>query len=82
MKVLSAEQIRSADLFTIENEPILSIDLMERACLVFCGTFSKIFDKENHSIHVICGPGNNGGDGLGIARILFHSGYQVKVSLV
>ena len=79
MKILSAEQIRDADKFTIENEPIPSIDLMERAAdtiywelmgpLAFADTIVKIF----------CGTGNNGGDGFVIARKLFNTGYDVNV---
>ena len=69
MKVLHASQIRKADLYTIEHEPIASIDLMERASRAFLRAFpTKKYI--GHPIHIFCGPGNNGGDGLVIARIL------------
>lgn len=69
MKILSASQIKVIDTATIANEPISSIDLMERAsrnCLF------KILkhDVEDNNFVVICGKGNNGGDGLAIARML------------
>ncbi|MFN8142821.1 MAG: NAD(P)H-hydrate dehydratase [Bacteroidia bacterium] len=78
MKILSTEQIRLADLYTIEHEPIASIDLMERAASVCCEWLEKKFRPEINFV-VFCGPGNNGGDGLAIARMLMQSGYTVKV---
>lgn len=78
MKILSAEQIRRADQFTIENEPISSIDLMERASQQFTKWFCENFDKSN-SIKIICGSGNNGGDGLAVGRLLLDKNYEVEV---
>ena len=78
MKVLNAEQIRSADAYTINNEPILSIDLMERAAKA-CYTWIKNNIDKNKEIFVFCGMGNNGGDGLAISRMLLKSGYSVTV---
>lgn len=76
MIVLHADQIRQADAYTIEHEPIRSIDLMERACRAFLRTFpTKSYI--GRSIHVLCGPGNNGGDGLAIARMLDNNGFEV-----
>lgn len=69
MKILSAEQIRKADQFTIANEPIASIDLMERASQTFVDWFELNFDK-SRKVFVFCGTGNNGGDGLAISRML------------
>ena len=66
MKILSAEQIRKADQFTIENEPIRSIDLMERASKAFVTWFENNFDRKR-KVFVFCGTGNNGGDGLAIS---------------
>lgn len=77
MKILRPSQIAAADQFTIKNEPIISIDLMERAA-------KKCFDwimanlNEANSFAVFCGIGNNGGDGLAIARMLINSGKAVK----
>jgi NAD(P)H-hydrate epimerase len=81
MKILTAKQTKAADDFTIKNEPIASIDLMERA-----GTncTSWIIDNYTTDIPVIifCGIGNNGGDGLVIARLLKKKGFDVSVYVV
>lgn len=81
MKIMLAEQIRQADAYTIANEPIASIDLMERASLAFAHWFVEKFDNSN-SIKVFCGTGNNGGDGLAISRLLSHRGYHVESFVV
>ena len=80
-KILTSEQIRAWDAYTIRHEPIASIDLMERACRVFVTWFSERFNP-GKKIGVVCGTGNNGGDGLGIARMLKEWGYPVKVWIV
>ena len=81
MIILNAEQTRLADAYTIENEPIASIDLMERASASFVEAFYlNHFPKDK--IAVVCGTGNNGGDGLAICRILFNKGYQVQPYVV
>ncbi len=79
MKILSASQIRELDAFTIENEPIESIDLMERASQVFTNWFSEKFTPEENQILIFVGPGNNGGDGLAVARMLYYKFYDVKI---
>jgi len=80
-KVLSAQQVREWDAYTIQHEPIASIDLMERACRVFTEWFTAKFDATK-KVCVVCGTGNNGGDGLGIARLLHEWNYAVKVWIV
>lgn len=80
-KVLTAKQIREWDSYTIQNEPIASIDLMERACRAFVEWFVSRYDATNQ-IGIVCGTGNNGGDGLGIARMLHQWNYHVKVWIV
>lgn len=80
MKILPVEKIREADLFTINNEPVSDIDLMERAaseCFYWC--ISNI--PHHKRVFVFCGPGNNGGDGLAVARMMFYKGYTVSVLL-
>jgi len=79
MKIFTAEQIRQLDKYTIENEPIASVDLMERAAATFTGWFAQQFPSQNRSVHIFCGIGNNGGDGLVSARLLHHAGYEVNV---
>ena len=81
MKILSVDQIRQGDAYTIKNEPVSSGDLMERAAAAFTNWFTGEFDQSN-TIAIFCGIGNNGGDGLVAARLLYHRGYQVKVFIV
>lgn len=78
LKVLDAEQIRQADQFTIKNEPIHSIDLMERASEEFVHWYTNKFDVD-YPVVVFCGTGNNGGDGLVICRLLNEAGYAVSL---
>lgn len=79
MKILSVENIRALDEHTIHYEPVSSLDLMERASIAFCNWFSGIFPPEDRPVVVFCGPGNNGGDGLAIARILHRKFYPVRI---
>ena len=81
VKVFTAEQIREADRITIEKEPIASIDLMERAAERAFQSIKSHFN-EAQSYSIFCGVGNNGGDGLVIARLLQQAGCQVKVYIV
>src|SRR5689334_8648034 len=81
IRILSAKQIKELDAFTIANEPIASIDLMERASRAFTSWFTGRFDVTNQ-VGIVCGTGNNGGDGLAIARLLNDWNYKVKVWVV
>ncbi|MFA0961314.1 NAD(P)H-hydrate dehydratase [Roseivirga sp. BDSF3-8] len=76
MKILTAAQIRKLDEYTIANEPISSTNLMERAAARFTDRFTLSYGPDS-KVAVLCGPGNNGGDGLCIARMLTRLGYQV-----
>ena len=81
MKLLNTQQIREADAFTLEQEGISSHTLMERA--THCCTEWML----NHLGYMrkfvaVCGPGNNGGDGLAIARQLIERGIEVEVLLL
>ena len=60
MKILSAAKTRQADAYTIENEPIASIDLMERASKAFTKIFTEYYDSYRKVV-IFCGTGNNGG---------------------
>jgi ADP-dependent NAD(P)H-hydrate dehydratase / NAD(P)H-hydrate epimerase len=81
MKILSAEDIRLWDQYTIQHEPVTSIDLMERAA-------AKCVDWLEENIHgdihytIFCGKGNNGGDGLAIARMLAAKNYPVTIYIL
>ena len=81
MKILAAAETREADAYTIKNEPIASIDLMERASLAFVNVFTEHFHSKR-TIHIFCGSGNNGGDGLAVARLLLQKKYNVETYLV
>ena len=80
MKILSAQQIREVDAQTIKVEPIKSIVLMERASEAFAAWFVSHYTK-NQTVLIVVGAGNNGGDALAVARILYNNSYQVKVFL-
>jgi len=77
MKIFSAAQIREADEFTIKYEPIKSINLMERASKAFVEWFEGKFDKKRR-VFIFCGTGNNGGDGMAIARMLTFKKWNVS----
>ena len=81
MKILNVNQIREADQYTIKNEPIASIDLMERASREVVNWICNHFSNE-YEVVVLAGSGNNAGDGLAIARLLSHHNYNVRVLLV
>ncbi len=81
MKILNVFQTRDLDDYTIAHEPISSVDLMERASKAFTGAFTTKFDKKQ-KVHIFCGLGNNGGDGLAIARLLIQENYQVEVHVL
>jgi hydroxyethylthiazole kinase-like uncharacterized protein yjeF len=81
MYILSSEQMREADQFTISNKPIDSVELMESAAMACVKEITDSFTKTS-IFHIFCGPGNNGGDGLAIARLLKVRGYDVKVTLL
>lgn len=81
MKILSAEEIRLWDQFTILNEPISSIDLMERAATASTDWLLKKYPDAS-SFGIFCGKGNNGGDGLAIARMLMEKGFLVTVYIL
>jgi hydroxyethylthiazole kinase-like uncharacterized protein yjeF len=81
MKILSPPQLQKVDQSTIEELNIYSIDLMEKASLAFVAQYETLFSKIL-PVHIFCGPGNNGGDGLAIARILHQKKYSVAVYLL
>jgi len=78
MKIFISPQIREIDSSTIEYEPIASIDLMERASAQLFRWITERFGRSKQII-VFAGPGNNGGDGLALARMLAEREYSVAV---
>lgn len=81
MKVFPVEKIRQADNYTIKNEPIASIDLMERASRKLHSWIVEHVSIEKH-ISIITGLGNNGGDGLALARMLSEDGYNLSIDVI
>ncbi len=81
MKILSAAEIREWDQYTIQHEPIRSIDLMERAATACVNWVTKEY-PEATSFGIFCGKGNNGGDGLAIARMLLERNYPVTIYIL
>jgi len=84
IKVLSTKAIRDADQYTIEHEPISSLNLMERAAGRAYDRLEEIFQlkQKKHKFVVICGSGNNGGDGLVIAGKLLEAGHEVVLYML
>ena len=80
MKIFTAAQIRELDRYTIEHEPIKSTDLMERAARELTQAICLRWDS-TVPVVVFAGPGNNGGDALAVARMLFAEGYKVQAYL-
>lgn len=74
--LMTAQQTREADTYTIAREPIASIDLMERASRAFVDKILSLFPLKDRSLLICCGTGNNGGDGLAIARLLYEQGVR------
>jgi NAD(P)H-hydrate epimerase len=81
MKLFRSDQIKQIDEYTIKEEPIASIDLMERAAGQILKWFLASFERSRH-IFIFVGPGNNGGDGLAIARLLESNRYETGVYYV
>jgi len=82
MKILSREQIYEADQLTAERQNISSTELMERAGVQVFNWLHSRLQGAQVPIHVFCGIGNNGGDGLVLARHLFIHGYNVHTYIV
>lgn len=83
MKLLTAQQIKDWDKFTINREPVKSIDLMERAANACVNEIVNLLgNTKNKAFKIFCGLGNNGGDGLAIARLLYENGFHVEVFII
>ncbi|MGM9702781.1 MAG: NAD(P)H-hydrate dehydratase [Prevotella sp.] len=80
MKIFTGAQIHELDKYTIEHEPIKSIDLMERAAGKLTAAIKELWD-DGTKVVVFAGPGNNGGDALAVARMLANEGYEVSAWL-
>lgn len=80
MKIFTSAQLRDLDKYTIDQEQIKSIDLMERSAKVLTMAIAEEW-TDRTPVVVFAGPGNNGGDALAVARMLLERGYQVKAYL-
>jgi len=78
MKIFSSGKVREIDAYTIKNEPVQSVDLMERAARALFSWFVDHFER-TQTVFVFTGPGNNGGDGLALSRMLADADYNVNV---
>ncbi len=81
MKLFGSDQIKQIDEYTINEEPVGSIDLMERAAGQILIWYLQKFDRSKR-IFIFAGPGNNGGDGLALARLLNSNRYEPVVCYV
>ncbi len=82
MFILTSEQFAKADKATIKNQSISSLDLMERAATSCADWIHDRLQNKSLKIHIFCGIGNNGGDGLVIARHLLMEDYDLQCYIV
>lgn len=80
MKIFPTASIKQLDAYTIEHEPISSIDLMERASQALAEAIAERWDSDT-PFTVFAGPGNNGGDALAVSRLLAEKGFSPEVYL-
>lgn len=78
MKILNSKSSQLADRATLQKEGMSSLELMEKAAGLFLAAFLRRYPNPGDGI-ILCGPGNNGGDGLVLSRLLHHSGHPVTV---
>lgn len=77
LPIFPSQIIKEWDQFTMTQEPVSSLELMERAGLACAEFLQTVIEKSDH-IAILCGNGNNGGDGMVIARVLKQAGYPVR----
>ncbi len=82
MKIFAANQIYEADKFTIEKQQISSAVLMEKAATELFKWIHSRLQGAEVTIQLFCGIGNNGGDGIALARHLQEHGYAIQVHVV
>ena len=81
MKILSAQQSKEIDQYTIDQQNISSLNLMERTAYTIFNYLEDNF-TESQGFHIFCGMGNNGGDGVVLARFLHQNNYPTRLSVV
>jgi len=81
MKIFRNQQIKEIDDYTIKHEPVSSVDLMERAADQLFRWYVNNYDR-SRKIIIFAGPGNNGGDGLALARLLSVNRFNAEMFFV
>ncbi|MDR1224419.1 MAG: NAD(P)H-hydrate dehydratase [Tannerella sp.] len=81
-KLFETSKIKEIDQYTIDNEPVASIDLVERAASVFVNEFGRRYASHQNRIYVFAGQGNNGADALAVSRLLTEQAYNVFTYLI
>lgn len=82
MKIFTSEQLKEADRVSLKNQNISELELMERAATLVFNEIHASLKGAKTTIKIFCGVGNNGGDGLVIARLLLKNDYHVKTFVV
>lgn len=82
MKLLSSSQFKTVEAASVSKQGITLTDLMDRAAWALFSEIDKKYSVKNRSFTIVCGPGNNGGDGLVLALMLINAGAEVKVYLL
>ncbi len=83
MRILNADQMREADRRTIQDIGIASLVLMENAGRQVVAAIESLYpDLAERQIAIVCGKGNNGGDGFVVARTLQQRGFDVSVFVI
>lgn len=82
MKIFTLAQLKEADRVTLEKQKITALELMERAATLAFNEIHGSLKGVATTVNIFCGVGNNGGDGLVIARLLIENGYNVKTFIV
>ncbi len=83
MRILNADQMREADRRTIQDIGIASLVLMENAGRQVVAAIESLYaDLAERRIAIVCGKGNNGGDGFVVARTLQQRGFDVSVFVI
>lgn len=80
--ILDSHEMKQCDENTMQRRGMLSAVLMERAALAATQEITKRYPKPETKVLVVCGAGNNGGDGIAVARLLFLKGYQAAICFV
>lgn len=80
IKIFATDKVKELDQYTIQHEPISSIDLVERAATTFVHEFCRRYSKQVRIV-IFAGQGNNGADALAIARLLNEESYRVETYL-